>query len=76
MTLAGIVGSERSVCRVAPFAILGRMALLGGSFTGTPLLRVLLGHELSRLGGCCSLGLVGSGLSRIGASLQVGGVTR
>ena len=34
-TLDGIVGRERPVCRLAPLAILGRTALLGGSSIGT-----------------------------------------
>ncbi len=46
---------------LAPLAILGRMALFGGSSIGPSPMRALLGHALSHLEGCCSLGLVGSG---------------
>ena len=46
---------------LAPLAILGRMAPFGGSCIGPSPMRVRLGHALSRLGGCCSLSLVGSG---------------
>jgi hypothetical protein len=41
---------------------LGRTALFGGSSIGPSPMRALLGHALSRLGGCCSLSLVGSGI--------------
>ncbi len=46
---------------LAPLAILGRTALFGGSSNGPSPMRVLLGHVLSRLGGCCSLSIVVSG---------------
>ncbi len=55
------MGSIGPVRRLAPLAILGRTALLGGSSIGPSPMRALLGHTLSRLGGCCSLSLVGSG---------------
>ncbi len=61
MTLNGIVGGKGPICILAPLAILGRMALFGGSSIGPSPMRVLLGHALRRLGGCCSLSLVGSG---------------
>ena len=60
-TLNGTVSCEGSICRVAPLAISDSTVLLGCSFTGTPLMCTLLGHALSRFGGCCSSGLVGSG---------------
>ncbi len=47
--------------RLAPLAVLGRTALLGGSSIGPTPMSMLLGHMLSCLGGCCSLGLVGPG---------------
>jgi hypothetical protein len=37
------------------------MALFGGSSIGPSPIRMLLGHALSRLGGCCSLSLVSLG---------------
>ena len=43
MTLAGIVGRERPICRLAPLAVLGRTALLGGSFRAS-LVCALLGQ--------------------------------
>ncbi len=46
---------------LALLAILGRTALFGGSSIGPSPMHMLLGHALSRLGGCCSLSLVGSG---------------
>ncbi len=54
----GGIGPTR---RLAPLAILGRTALFGGSLIGPSPMRGLLGHALSCLGGCCSLGLVGPG---------------
>jgi hypothetical protein len=61
MTLDGIVGDIGPIHRLAPLAILGRTALFGGSSIGPSPMRVLLGHALSHLGGCCSLSLVGLG---------------
>jgi hypothetical protein len=61
MTLDGIVGGIGPICILAPLAILGRMALFGGSSIGPSPMRPLLEYALSRLGGCCSLSLVGSG---------------
>jgi hypothetical protein len=60
-TLDGIVGCKGPVCCLAPLAILGRTAFLGGSFTGTSFTRALPGHMFTLLFGCCSLGLVGPG---------------
>ena len=51
-TLCGVVSCERSVNSLAPFAKLVGTALLGGSSIGNSLTRVLLGHVLSRFGGC------------------------
>ncbi len=61
MTLDGIVVGIGPICVLAPLAILGRMALFGGSSIKPSPMRALLGHALSRLGGCCSLSLVGLG---------------
>ncbi len=61
MTLDSIVSGIGPTRRLAPLAILGRTTLLGGSLIGPSPMRVLLGHAVSRLGGCCSLGLVGPG---------------
>jgi hypothetical protein len=55
------VGGIGPIPILAPLAILGRTALWGGSLIGPSPMRVLLGHALSCLGGCCSLSLVGSG---------------
>jgi hypothetical protein len=60
-TLDGVVCGIGPICCLAPLAILGRMALLGGSSIEPSPMRLLLGHVLSRLGGCCSLSLVGLG---------------
>jgi len=60
-TLDSIVGCERPVCCLAPLAILGRVAFLGGSFTGTSFTRARPWHVLTRFRGCCSFGLVGPG---------------
>ncbi len=60
-TLDGIVGGIGPICILAPLAILGRKALFGGSLIGPSPMHALPGHALSRLGGCCSLSLVGSG---------------
>ncbi len=60
-TLDGIVGGIGPVCILAPLAVLGRTTLFGGSSIGPSPMRMLLGHALSCLGGCCSLSLVGSG---------------
>ncbi len=55
------MGGIGPICILAPLAILGRMALLGGSSIGPSPMHALLGDALSRLGGCYSLSLVGSG---------------
>ncbi len=55
------MGGIGPICILAPLAILGRMALFGGSSIGPSPMRVLLGHALSHLRGCCSLSPVGSG---------------
>jgi hypothetical protein len=55
------VSREWSVNCLAMLAILVGTALLGGSSIGISLTRALLGHVLSRFGGCCSLGHFGSG---------------
>ena len=61
-TLVCVVGRERPVYSLAPFAILDGTAFLGGSFIGCSPMRTLLGHALiSQFGGCSDLGLVGSG---------------
>ena len=57
-TLRGVVSREWSVNRLA---MLVGTALLGGSSIGNSLTRALLGHVLSRFGGCCSLGPFVSG---------------
>ncbi len=61
MTLDGIVSGIGPARRLALLAVLGRMALFGGSLIGPSPMCALLGHALSRLRGCCSLGLVGPG---------------
>jgi hypothetical protein len=74
--LAVIVGSERSICRVAPFAILGRTALLGGLlYRNSPFACAswACAQPLWRLLQPWSCWLW---LSRAGLSTQVGGVTR
>ena len=60
-TLRGVVSREWSVNSLAMLAILVGTALLGGSSIGISLARALLGHVLSRFGGCCSLSHFGSG---------------
>ena len=60
-TLRGVVSREWSVNSLAMLAILVGTALLGGSSIGISLTRALLGHVLSRFGGCCSLSHFGSG---------------
>ena len=60
-TLRGVVSREWSVNSLAMLAILVGTALLGGSSMGNSLTRALLGHVLSRFGGCCSLSHFGSG---------------
>jgi hypothetical protein len=60
-TLRGVVSREWSVNSLAMLAKLSGTALLGGSSIGISLMRALLGHVLSRFGGCCSLGNFGSG---------------
>jgi hypothetical protein len=46
---------------LASLVVLARMALFGGSLIGPSPMCAFLGHRLSRLGGSCSLGLVGPG---------------
>ena len=64
MTLCGIVGRERPINSLAPFAKLAGTALLGGPLLGpSPMcLLSLPGYLLTcHFAGCCNLGLVGSG---------------
>ena len=62
-TLRGVVGRERSVNSLAPFAIFVGTALLGGSLIEpSPIaLLSLPGYLLTSLRGCSYLRLVGSG---------------
>jgi hypothetical protein len=55
------MGGIGPIHHLAPLAILGRMALFGGSSIEPSPMRALLGHALSCLGGCCSLSVVGLG---------------
>ena len=61
--LVGVVGRERPIHSLAPFAILGDTALLMGvPFIGPSPVRILPGYLLIRqFGGCSNLVLVGSG---------------
>jgi hypothetical protein len=63
-TLRGVVGRERPVNSLAPFAKLVGMALLEGPLLGpSPMCSLSLpGYLLAcRFAGCCNLGLVGLG---------------
>jgi len=62
-TLRGVVGRERPVNSLAPFAIFVGMALLGGPLIGPSPMRSLSlpGYSLISLRGCSYLGLIGSG---------------
>ena len=63
VTLVGVVSRERPVNSLAPFAVLGGTALLGGPLAGpSPMLTLPLpGYVINSLHGCSYLGLVGSG---------------
>jgi hypothetical protein len=78
-TLCGVVGCERSVNSLAPFAKLVGTALLGGPLLGPSFMHTLpfSGYVLTcHFGGCCNFGLIGSGCFLFVHFMQVGGVTR
>jgi len=79
MTLVGVVGRERSVNSLAPLAKLVGTSLLGGPLLGPSPMRTLPlpGYLLTcHFGGCCNLGLIGSGCFLFVHFTQVGSVTR
>ena len=78
-TLCGVVGRERSVNSLAPFAKLVGTSLLGGPLLGPSPMRSLSlpGYLLTcQFGSRCDLGHVGSGCFLFVHFTQVGGVTR
>jgi hypothetical protein len=78
-SLCGVVGRKRPVNSLVPFAKLVSTALLGGPLLGpSPMCSLSLpGYLLTcHFGGCCNLGLVGSGCFLFVHFTQVGGVTR
>ena len=77
-TLRGVVGHERPVNSLAPFAKFVRTALLGGPLAGpSPMLTLpFSGYVITSLSGCGNLGLIGSGCFLFVHFTQVGGVTR